>query len=276
MRVAGIRLAISTVVALLLFSTSLTANADPPRGTGLTALIAGLQPTLEDEFDGPEGAQPNPALWNIETGGGGWGNREQQVYTDAPANVRLDGDGHLIMEAREEAGEITSSRLNSYGKATLSDGVFAVRLKLPAGQGIHPAVWMLGSSWRDAGYPDCGEIDVVEIVNDSTEAHFTVHGPWDDRRVPGWQVGTNRPTADLSADFHTYWVHKQSDVVTFGIDESPLVMVHRSDVPSGGEWVQDEPFFALLSLAVGGKWPGALAPGVLPVQMIVDWVRFYA
>ena len=93
--------------------------------------------------------------------------------------------------------------------------------------------------------------------------------------MPGWQFGTNRRTEDLSADFHTYWVFKQPGRLTFGIDESPLAMIQNSDVPMGGVWVQDEPFFALLSLAVGGKWPGALGPGVLPVQMIVDWVRFY-
>lgn len=250
-------------------------RAEPVFSTGFSALTAELVPYLVDEFDGPRGQLPNPALWNIRTGGGGWGNKEKQEYTADAGNIRLDGAGNLVIEARADGDRLTSARIDTLGHADLRFGVIAARIKMPQGQGLHPAFWMLGNSLESAGYPGSGEIDIIEIVNDAQRAHFSVHGPMADPTAPKWKLSTNNVGVDLAADFHTYWLSKQPGHLVIGIDETPLAAFDIKDLPPGANWVQDAPFFALLNLAVAGEWPGPLDPAALPAQMLVDWVRFY-
>lgn len=274
MRLLGGGVAFAVLVA---GSTSAagTSGADIGLGAGYSALVAGLTPYAGDEFDGPDGSPPNPALWNIRAGAGGWGNKEQQEYTPDPANVRLDGNGNLLITVQNVDGRLTSARIDTDGKGRLTSGVVAARIKLPTGQGLHPAFWMLGESLDALGYPACGEIDVIETVNRADLAFFSVHGPMRDPLSPKWKLSTSRPVPDLSNDYHIYWVNKRPGRLVIGIDEEPLAVFESRDLPSGSEWVQDAPFFALLNVAAGGEWPGPVADGVLPATMSVDWVRFY-
>lgn len=251
------------------------AGAEPMVATGFSTATAGKTLRISDEFDGPAGQPPNPALWNIRTGAGGWGNREKQVYTASPGNVRLDGAGNLVIEARLDGDTISAARIDTQGKADLQFGVLAARIKMPAGQGLHPAFWMLGNTLDEVGYPGSGEIDIIEIVNDGHRGYFSVHGPMTDPAAPKWKLSTNSLGADLSADFHTYWVSKQPGLLIIGIDETPLAEFRPEQLPPGADWVQDNPFFALLNVAVAGEWPGPLDPAALPAQMTIDWVRFY-
>jgi len=250
-------------------------RAEPVSSSGFSVLTAGLAPYLVDEFDGPRGQLPNPAMWNIRTGGGGWGNQEKQEYTADAGNVRLDGAGNLVIEARTDNGRITSARIDTLGHADLGFGVIAARIRMPQGQGLHPAFWMLGNSLESVGYPGSGEIDIIEIVNDAQRAFFSAHGPMADVTAPKWKLSTNNVGVDLAANFHIYWLSKQPGHLVIGIDELPLAVFDVEDLPPGADWVQDAPFFALLNLAVAGEWPGPLDPAVLPAQMLVDWVRFY-
>ncbi|WP_304118507.1 glycoside hydrolase family 16 protein [Mycolicibacterium bacteremicum] len=197
------------------------------------------------------------------------------MYTTDPDNVRLDGTGNLVIEARLDGDTISSARIDTQGRADLHFGVLAARIKIPAGQGLHPAFWMLGNTLDAVGYPGSGEIDIVEIVNDGHRAFFSVHGPMADQAAPKWKLSTNNLGMDLSTDFHTYWVSKQPGLLMIGIDETPLAEFRPEQLPAGANWVQDNPFFALLNVAVAGEWPGPLNPAVLPAQMVIDWVRFY-
>jgi beta-glucanase (GH16 family) len=232
----------------------------------------------EDDFDGPPNSAPDPGMWNIETGGVGWGAGEAQAYTADPANIRHDGAGNLVIEARSDGGRISSARLNTQGKVDITEGMVAARIKMPAGQGLHPAFWLLGQSLGDVGWPASGEIDVIELLNRADTAYFTVIGP----RVEGQaeaashsQLQLTSKMAGLSDEFHIYWLYKQPQQLVFGIDENALATITPTDLPPGHQWIYDAPFFAVLNLAVGGVWPGPVGKGVLPKQMTVDWVRFY-
>jgi beta-glucanase (GH16 family) len=273
-------LVVGVVASLLtLGAGSSFGEAGPlPANAPLSALIAAHRLYAQDDFDGPANSAPDPAFWNIEVGGVGWGGSEAQSYTDLPGNVRLDGAGNLVIEAHEGNGGITSARVNTQDKVDFTTGLVAARIRMPAGQGLHPAFWMLGRSIRDVGWPASGEIDIIELLNQGDTAYFTVLGP----PIPGQAESTTHSQSqsmvrsnDLVNTFHTYWLHKQTQRLVFGIDEKPLATVTPAGLASGAPWIYDAPFFAVLNLAVGGTWPGPLGAGVLPAQMTVDWVRFY-
>ena len=232
-----------------------------------------------DEFSGPAGTLPNPKLWSIETGGGGWGNDEKQVYTDLPANVRVDGSGHLVIEARWDADVITSARISTRQKLDFKRGMIQARIRMPSGQGLHPAFWMLGTSIDQVGYPRSGEIDIAEVIGNEPTVHAAVHGPWisaSPRPDPKWKLSDElQPGAAPSDDFHIYWISKEAGSITIGMDDTAYATFTTEQLPEGGKWVQDLPFYLLLNLAVGGEWPGEVGPGALPAQMLVDWVRIY-
>ncbi|TRW83172.1 glycoside hydrolase family 16 protein [Mycolicibacterium sp. 018/SC-01/001] len=230
-----------------------------------------------DDFDGPAGSRPSPQ-WRYDTGGGGWGNDEKQVYTDKPANVSLDGQGHLAISARTAAGGgITSARITTKGSMDFTFGRAEARIMLPAGAGLHPAFWMLGSDIDSAGWPDAGEIDVIETLNDAPDFYTGIHAPQagTDR---GQNVNNSGPAPfPLAGQFHDYWVERTPGRIVTGIDNVTLFTATPADLAPGARWVFDAPFFLLLNVAVGGDWPGptnATTPN--PATMLVDWVRVTA
>jgi beta-glucanase (GH16 family) len=131
-----------------------------------------------DEFDGRQGALPDSTKWTFDLGGGGWGNHELEVYTNSPGNMSLDGKGFLVIRALKNDGRYTSARLKSAGKFSTLYGKVEARIQIPKGQGLWPALWMLGADIGQVGWPQCGEIDVMENVGkEPAVAHGTVHGP---------------------------------------------------------------------------------------------------
>ena len=237
----------------------------------------GAHVIFEDEFNGPAGALPS-SQWGYETGGGGWGNNELQIYTDSPANVSLDGAGHLAITARGDAQDvITSARITTQGSMEFTSGRAEARIALPAGAGLHPAFWLLGSTIDQVGWPAAGEIDVIETLNYATEYHTGIHAPR--QGFPrGQEVSAAGPApSPLAGEFHTYWVERTPGRIVTGIDGLTLLTVTPADLAADSRWVFDAPFFLLLNLAVGGNWPGppdASTPN--PSTMLVDWVRVTA
>ncbi|WP_072688120.1 glycoside hydrolase family 16 protein [Rhodococcus marinonascens] len=224
-----------------------------------------------DDFSGPAGARPDPRYWGYDLGGGGWGNDEQQVYTDDRANSRLDGEGHLVIEARSAGAEYTSARLVTLNRFAFQYGRAEARIKLPSGQGLHPAFWLMGTDLERVGWPQSGEIDVIETLNDAPFYHSGLHGPSADGTT--WEVQAEGP-GNMSEDFHNYWVEKSADRITVGIDDSVTGEFLRADLSPGQEWVFDKPFSLLLNVAVGGRWPGPVDSGTsFPATMLVDWVE---
>ena len=244
---------------------------------------AALPPgTVIDNFDGPAGAPPNPALWGYDTGP--WLDDGLQTYTSSPDNVRLDGDGHLLIQARRTSDGYTSARPNTRGKLAMRYGTVSARIKMPSGQGIWPAFWMMGADFHPdhpETWPGCGEIDMMELVNDGNSYHVTLHGPQGDTdyyggvKVTDKVVGTSGPIPDLTADFHNYWLKWKPDHISIGVDERTLGTFTPKSLPPGADWVFNRSMFVLFDIAVGGPWPGPPdASTPWPATMAVDWFRY--
>jgi beta-glucanase (GH16 family) len=237
-----------------------------------------------DEFEGLAGATVDATRWRFDVGGGGWGNQELQSYTDRARNAHLSGDGALVIDVLREGHtgpdgiprEFTSARLKTQGTFAETYGRFEARLKVPHGQGIWPAFWMLGTDITSAGWPACGEIDVMEhIGREPALVHGTIHGP-------GYSGGSGigsaftLPAGRFADDFHVFAVEWDRDVLRWYVDGQLYLTRTPAHLPTGTRWVFDHPFFLILNVAVGGTWPGPPdATTVFPQRMLVDYVRVY-
>jgi beta-glucanase (GH16 family) len=231
-----------------------------------------------DDFNAPANTLPDPAKWTYDLGGGGWGNRELELYTNTLDNVFHDGAGHLVIRARKtDTGGYTSARLKTLGKFATRYGKIEARIKIPYGQGIWPAFWMLGADIGAAGWPKCGEIDIMEnIGKEPGSIHGTIHGP-------GYSGGNGighpfeLPSGKrFSDDFHVYGITWLPEQIAFELDGQPYFEVTPSRLPTGSQWVFGHPFFLLVNVAVGGSWPGDPdGSTVFPQDMLIDWVRVW-
>lgn len=237
----------------------------------------GLTLLAEEDFIGPEGAPPDSNRFGYDLEGGGWGNNEKQVYTSDPENVRLSGTGQLIIEARRNRHAITSGRVVTRDKWRFDYGLVEARIKMPAGPGIHPAFWMLGYNISEVGYPACGEIDIMELVNTGTMWHNAVHGPLKAAPAQKWQRSHDGPAGtDLAADYHIYQVYRAPGTIKIGIDGVVVAEYTSRAVPAAARWVFDAPMYLTLNVAVGGDWPGDIdASTPFPAAMQVDWIRYW-
>jgi beta-glucanase (GH16 family) len=250
-------------------------------GSSADASRPGWTLVWSDEFNAPSGTGVDTTKWNLVNKGDGFGNNELQFYTNRTENAYHDGNGFLVIKAIKEAymgREYTSARLESNGKFERTYGRFETRLKLPQGQGIWPAFWMLGNDIGSAGWPTCGEIDIMEnIGKEPSIVHGNLHGPGYSGANPIGQSYT-LPNGQKFADaFHTFAVEWELNVVRFYIDDMLYGTKTPADTPSGARWVYDHAFFILLNLAVGGNWPGAPdATTVFPQMLLADYVRVYS
>ncbi|MDQ0947726.1 beta-glucanase (GH16 family) [Streptomyces phaeochromogenes] len=281
------RCLLATLSAVLLASAAvLPAQADA--GQAATGQ-AGPEPkaaaavTFSDTFDGAAGSAVNSSKWQIETGDN-VNNHERQYYTSGANNAALDGQGHLVITARRENPnnyqcwygrcEYTSARLNTAGKFTTTYGRVEARLKVPRGQGMWPAFWMLGNDIGQVGWPNSGEIDIMENVGfEPSTVHGTLHGPGYSGSG-GIGGAYSLPGGQAFADaFHTFAIDWSPDAVTWSVDGN--VYQRRTPADLGGrQWVFNKPFFLILNLAVGGYWPGDPDGSTsFPQQLVVDEVK---
>ena len=235
--------------------------------------IEGWTLVWQDEFDDEQIDRQN---WTFDIGGHGWGNGEMQYYTDRSENARLE-NGLLVVEARQEkysGSYYTSARLKSQALQEFQYGRMEARLKVPEGKGFWPAFWMLGSNFLQAGWPHCGEIDIMEYIGREPDLIMgTLHGPGYSGALgfSGW----NRQTYNIFDDFHTFGIEWDQDQITWFYDGEAYHTMKREDVGSR-PWVFDQPFFFILNLAVGGTLGGMVSPTtVFPAQYLVDYVRVY-
>jgi beta-glucanase (GH16 family) len=248
------------------------------RSSGL-AQVSRLQLVWSDEFSGVAGAAPDSSKWEYDVGSGKWGNQELESYTSERENSALDGKGNLVISARMAKGKFTSARLKTAGKFEIHLGRIEARIRVPFGQGIWPAFWMLGGDVDEpgVGWPKCGEIDIMEnIGREAGRVYGTVHGPGYSGAagISGHvELPAGRRFAD---DFHIFAVDWTEDSLSFSVDGKEYQRVVKSDIPAGAKWVFDHPFFVLLNVAVGGRWPGMPdATTRFPQELVVDYVRVY-
>ena len=233
-----------------------------------------------DEFDGDA---LDMAKWKFETGDHGWGNNEWQNYVEA-SNVEVS-DGTLKIIAKkvgegQQVGDYTSTRLNSIPSFTY--GRMEIRAKIPdhKGNGIWPALWMLGENIGEVGWPNCGEIDIMEYVSyDPNIVHFTIHSRANNH-ADSTQV-TSGPIAleTVEEEFHNYGVIWTENNLTFYLDDPSNVTLSfdKPENQTQENWPFDKPHFFLMNIAVGGNWGGKLGVDdtIFPAVMEVDYVRVY-
>lgn len=218
-----------------------------------------------DEFNGSISSN-----WVFETGAGGWGNGEQQYYRRENATVE---DGKLVITAKKESfggAQYTSARMKTQGKKSWKYGKIEARIAMPAFAGIWPAFWMLGDKISTAGWPACGEIDIMEHINDGGNVHGTIH--WADASGQHAQY-TNSTNAGVTA-YHTYAVEWDASAIRWYVDG---VKYNEANIANNinGTSELHENFFILLNVAVGGNWPGNNIGNNFPAKMLVDYVRVY-
>jgi beta-glucanase (GH16 family) len=227
-----------------------------------------------DDFTGTAGAAPDNTKWAFDLGGGGWGNNELQVYTNNANNVKLDGDGKLMITAISSGSGFTSARLKTKGLFAQAYGRFEARIKTPTGPGIWPAFWMLGSNIDTKPWPQCGEIDIMEQRGQQPSiTHGTVHGPG---YSGGNSIGKSYALMNgrFDTDYHIYAVEWGVDYIDFFVDNFLYQRITPENVT--GEWVYNQPFFLLLNVAVGGNFVGFPTTGTpFPQSMYVDYVKVY-
>jgi beta-glucanase (GH16 family) len=237
-----------------------------------------------DEFNGPDGSGPDPARWAIVTNDSGYGNNELEYYTDRTSNIR-EQDGSLVITARHESyvgkdgqsRDYTSGRIESRGHFALKYGRIEARIKLPKGQGLWPAFWMLGSDFSHLGWPACGEIDIMEnIGSEPSKVHGSLHGPGYSGGQPLSGMFTLPNQARFADDYHVFAIEWEPRAIRFYVDGTLYETQTPDNVPVGQRWVFDHPFYLVLNVAVGGYWPGNPdATTKFPGSMLVDYVRVY-
>lgn len=264
----------SLFLALPLFVISSCSSDEKQTVAQFTELV------MQDEFT-TDGA-PNSTIWTYDLGtgnsdtGAGWGNNELQSYTNRTENVKVE-NGYLLITAKKESfngASYTSARLTTKGLFEQAYGRFEARIRVPYGQGIWPAFWLLGANCDEVTWPQCGEIDIMEYRGqEPTTVLGSVHGP-------GYS-GANAITKSYSllndrfdTGFHIFGIEWGPDYINYYVDDVLYNQITPSNVK--GEWVFDHPFYIIINLAVGGNFVGAPnSETVFPQTMLVDYVRVY-
>jgi len=229
-----------------------------------------------DEFNG-SGAV-NPDNWTHEIGNSGWGNQESQYYTNS-TNNSFQSNGNLVIEAREEdfnGAPYTSARLVSQDKQTFTYGRVDIRAILPEGQGIWPALWMLGNNFSTVGWPACGEIDIMELVgHEPSTTHGTAHwGPQGQTYSTYKGEPYNLNGEKFSDKYHVFSLIWEPNSLKWYVDDNEFFSLTNSDV--NGDYPFDEEFFFIFNIAVGGIWPGYPDETTqFPQRMYVDYIRVF-
>ncbi|HEQ71676.1 MAG TPA: glycosyl hydrolase family protein [Spirochaetia bacterium] len=226
---------------------------------------------------------PDPRIWEFETDGNawGWGNGEDQYYTAGRLQNARVGGGVLTITARKEAYadgfDYTSARIRTRHRADWLYGKFQIRAKLPAGQGIWPAIWMMPSDGVYGGWPDSGEIDIMEFFGfDPGYIHHNIHTEKYNHKI-GTNKGTRARTDGLHTNFQIYELQWYPDRLEYYVDGKKN-FTYRKESDDPAVWPYDRPFYMILNCAVGGDWMrqnGGIDDAIFPQQMIVDYVRVY-
>ena len=239
-----------------------------------------------DEFNDEE---LDLTKWNKLNWKPGWVNNELQAYTDRDTNIFLE-NGHLVLQGNIEPGysgtdyvgnnyvaDYTSGRVNTDDKFSTTYGRFDIKAKLPAGKGSWPAIWMLGESISSIGWPQCGEIDIMEHVGyDQGLVHGSIHTQ-DYNHMYGTQKSGSKYVDDITDAFHVYSLEWSPFYLRYLIDNEPFFFVYNDSNGDFGKWPFNDPHYLILNLAIGGDWGGVqgVSASAFPMKMYIDYVRVY-
>lgn len=229
-----------------------------------------------DEFNETNGSGVDASKWIHDVGGEGWGNNEEEYYTEGTNNCYIQ-DGNLVIEAKKEDmndNKYTSARIKTKGKFDFKYGKIEMRAKIPYGQGIWPAFWMLGSDIDKVGWPECGEIDIMEnIGKEPKTVHGTLHGPgYSGNMGIGAAYELNE---DFKNSYHIFSIEWSEDKIEWFVDGKRYHYMNPEKI-IGNKWVYNKEFFLIINLAVGGNWPGYPDDNtIFPQRFYIDYVRVY-
>ena len=234
-----------------------------------------------DEFDGPA---LNLEKWSYEIGGHGWGNNELQYYSDDDSTAFIQ-DGKLVLRAdivpqgtgsSDNLRYFSSARLRTSGKGDWRYGRIEVKAKLALGQGIWPAIWMLPTDWMYGGWPESGEIDIMEHVGyDPGRVHGSIHTGSYNHKI-NTQRGGSKLLDKISSKFYVYAIEWYEDRIDFLIDDSKYFSFQNDGKNDFNTWPFNQRFHLLINIAVGGDWPGSPDETTqFPTEMEVEYVRVY-
>lgn len=232
-----------------------------------------------DDFSEAAGTSVDATKWTFDIGRGdnGWGNQELQYYTTDAKNVAHDGNGNLVITARNESfggAPFTSARIKTQGLFSQAYGRFEARLKTPTGPGLWPAFWMLGENITEVSWPKCGEIDIMEQRGQEPYINNgSIHGP-------GYSAGNSitkkfqLTDGRFDTDYHIYAIEWGVDFIDFFVDDFLYKRITPDKVP--GEWVFNTPFYMIFNIAVGGNYVGFPTSGTpFPQSLTIDYVKVY-
>lgn len=250
-------------------------SGDPDQGYVSPEEYDGMTLVWRDEFNG-NSLNTNDWTYEIGTGNNGWGNNELQYYREENTSV---SDGYLTIEARNESfggRTYTSSRIITQGNQSFQYGRIDIRARLPFGQGIWPALWMLGDSFSTVGWPRCGEIDIMELVGGSGDRNSTVHGTvhWDNNgSYASFGGDYTLDNGTFNDQFHVFSIIWEPNKITWLVDN---VAYHEIDTSPAELDEFRQKYFFIFNVAVGGNWPGSPDGSTsFPQQMVVDYVRVF-
>ena len=234
-----------------------------------------------DEFDGPA---LNLEKWSYEIGGHGWGNNELQYYSDDDSTAFIQ-DGKLVLRAdivpqgtgsADNLRYFSSARLRTSGKGDWRYGRIEVKAKLALGQGIWPAIWMLPTDWMYGGWPESGEIDIMEHVGyDPGRVHGSIHTGSYNHKI-NTQRGGSKLLDKISSKFYVYAIEWYEDRIDFLIDDAKYFSFQNDGKNDFNTWPFNQRFHLLINIAVGGDWPGSPDETTqFPTEMEVEYVRVY-
>ena len=245
----------------------------PENGYSTPETYEGMTLVWSDEFDGPN-INSNNWTFEIGTGNGGWGNNELQYYQEANTSII---DGNLVVEARREtigSSSYTSSRLITKDKQSFQYGRVDIRAVMPKGQGLWPALWMLGSNFSQVGWPACGEIDIMEMKggeNSDNLVYGTAH--WEQGGHVFYGQTITNDSGKLSEDYHVYSLIWDEESISWFFDD---INYNSVDINPDALSAFREEFFIILNIAVGGDFPGSPDnTTIFPQWMIIDYIRVF-
>jgi beta-glucanase (GH16 family) len=226
----------------------------------------------EENFDSTE---LNETIWNYELGNGcpdicGWGNNEKQIYTNSNHTI---SNGLLSIEIKKENENYTSTRITTAKKKEFQYGRIEARAKLPVGQGIWPAFWMLGSNIKQIGWPKCGEIDILEYVGREPHVAYTSLHTQDSH---GNTINTKKTTVpNIEEGFHLYAIDWTKDKIVFLIDNKE-VYTFQPEPKNENTWPFNQPFYIIVNAAVGGNFGGhEIDQSIFPQKFEIDYIKVY-